>query len=110
MRAFRWMVITVAVLVVLAGLGIAAGTAWLNTYIHSDAFRHEVETRAGQSIGGTVRVQSGSFDFFRGVKLQGFAAQIDPKHAAGRGAVLLTVENVNCTCAWSELLNRRLKL
>ena len=44
--------------------------------------------RAGQSIGGTVRVQSVSFDIFRGLKLQGLATQIDPKHVAGRGAVL----------------------
>ena len=84
MRALRPILKTVAAVVVLAVLAIAAGGFWLNTYIHSDAFKTEVETRAAQSLGGTVKIGDVNFDIFSGVKLQNLATQIDPSHAAAR--------------------------
>ena len=110
MRALRWMVITVVVAVVLAVLAIAAGAVWLNTFIHSESFRHEVEARAGQSLGGMVQIQAVDFNIFEGVKLQGLVTQVDPGHVGGQGALLVKVEKANCTYAWKELFNRSLKL
>ncbi len=110
MRALRWMIISVAVVMVLAVLAIAVGAMWLNTYIHSETFKHEIEARAGQSLGGTVQVQTVDFNIFEGVKLQGLVTQIDPSRVGGQGALLVKVENVNCTYAWKELFHRQLKL
>jgi hypothetical protein len=110
MRAFRWIIISVAVVVGLAVLAIAGGAVWLNTFIHSEAFKHEIEARAGQSLGGTVQIQTVDFNIFEGVKLQGLVTQIDPGHAGGQGALLVKAENVRCTYAWQELFSRRLKL
>lgn len=110
MRALRWIIIIVAVVVVLGVLAIAIGGFWLNNYIHSEGFRHDIETRAGQSLGGTVQIQKVDFDIFNGVKLQGLVTQIDPSHAHGQGALLVKVEKVDCTYAWKELFNRTLKL
>ena len=84
MRAFRWIIITGAVVIVLALAAIAIGAVWLNTYIHSDAFKVEVQARAAQSLGGTVQIDKIDFDIFNGVKLQGLVAQIDPSHDGGR--------------------------
>jgi hypothetical protein len=110
MRTLRWIIISVAVVVVLAVLAIAAGAVWLNTFIHSESFRHEIEARAGQSLGGTVQVQTVNFNIFEGVKLQGLVTQIDPSHVNGQGALLVKVESVSCTYTWKELLHRTLKL
>ncbi len=110
MRALRWILGMGAVMAILALLAIAAGAVWLNTFIHSAAFKHEVEARAGRSLGGTVQIQAVDFDIFHGVKLQGFVTQIDPAHASGQGALQVKVASVNCAYAWRELFNRRLKL
>jgi len=110
MRAFRWIFITVAALVLLVVLAIAVAAVWLNSFIHSEAFKHEVETRAGQSLGGTVQIQTVNFNVFEGVKLDGLVTQIDPSRVGGQGALLVQVKNVNCTYAWQELLHRTLKL
>jgi uncharacterized protein involved in outer membrane biogenesis len=110
MRALRWLIISVAVMGLLAVLAIAVGAVWLNTFIHSESFRHEIEARAGKSLGGTVQIQTVDFNIFEGVKLQGLVTQIDPAHVGGQGALLMKVENVNCTYAWKELFHRTLKL
>lgn len=110
MRALRWIIIVGTVIFVLALVAIAAGAAWLNTYIHSDAFKAEVETRVGQSVGGVVKIDKVDFDIFNGVKLQGLVTQIDPSHAGGQGALVVQVAGVNCDYSWKELLNRRLQL
>ncbi|MCE0522131.1 MAG: hypothetical protein LV480_04400 [Methylacidiphilales bacterium] len=110
MRSFRWLIITVAVVVGVAVVAIAAGALWLNTFIHSDAFKTEVETRASQSLGGPVQIQSIDFDIFHGVKLQGLVTQIDPAHAGGQGALKVQIARVNCTYSLMELLSRRLQL
>jgi uncharacterized protein involved in outer membrane biogenesis len=110
MSVSRWVFMAVGVVAVVIALAIALGTAWLNTFIHSDAFRHEVETRAGQTLGGPVQIEAIDFDPFRGVKLRGLAAQIDSSHINGQGALVAKVESVNCTYALGDLLSRRLKL
>ena len=93
-----------------AVLAIALGALWLNTFIHSAAFKTEVESRASQTLGGPVQVQSIDFDIFRGVKLQGLVTQIDPSHAGGQGALKVQVASVNCAYAWSDLFQRKLRL
>jgi hypothetical protein len=110
MRSFRWIIITGAVVVGLAVLAIAVGALWLNTFIHSPEFKTEVESRASQSVGGPVQIQSVDFDIFHGVKLQGLVTQIDPSHAGGQGALKIQVASVNCSYSWSDLFLRRLRL
>jgi hypothetical protein len=110
MRAIRGVIIIGAIIAGLIVLAIAIATLWLNTYIHSDSFKLEVENRAAQSLGGPVQIQSIDFDVLRGVKLQGLVAQIDPSHAGGQGALKVQVASVNCTYSWAELFNRRLQL
>lgn len=110
MRSFRWLIITGAVVVGVLILAIAIISLSLNSYIHSPAFKAEVETRASQSLGGPVQVQSVDFDVFRGVKLQGLVTQIDPAHAAGQGSLRVQVASVNCTYSLAELLAWKLRL
>jgi uncharacterized protein involved in outer membrane biogenesis len=110
MRAFRWIIIAVGVVAILLALVIVAGSAWLNTFVHTDAFRQEVETRAGQTLGGTVQIQSIDVGLFSGLKLKGLVVQIDASHSGGQGALSAKVETVNCGWSWSELLSRRLEL
>jgi len=110
MRSFRWLIITGVVVVGVVVLAIAIGALWLNTFIHSPAFKTEVESRASQSLGGPVQIQSIDFDIFNGVKLQGLVTQIDPSHAGGQGALKVQVASVNCAYAWSELFQRKLRL
>lgn len=106
----RSLIIALAVVVGLAIVAIAVGALWLNTFIHSDAFKAEVESRASQTLGGPVEVQSIAFDIFHGVKLEGLLAQIDPSHAGGQGALKIQVASVNCGYSWTDLLQRRLRL
>jgi hypothetical protein len=108
MRALRWILGIGAVVVVLLIIAIAAGAVWLNSYIHSAAFKADVESRASAVLGGAVQIDQIDFDIWNGVKLQGFETQID--HAAGQGTLQLKVAKVNCTYAWTELLSRRLQL
>jgi len=110
MRSLRWILGTVAVIVVVIVLVIAIGGAWLNTYIHSVAFKTEVESRAAQSLGGTVQIGQVDFNVFSGVKIQDLDADVNAAHSGGQGALKVKVANVNCTYAWTELLSRRLKL
>ncbi len=110
MRSFRWLIITVAVVVGLAVLAIAVGALWLNSFIHSDAFKVEVASRASQVVGGPVQIQSIDFDIFRGVKLQGLVTQIDPSHSGGQGALKVNIASVNCGYSWADLLERKLSL
>ncbi|HEV3270711.1 MAG TPA: hypothetical protein VGZ93_00850 [Candidatus Methylacidiphilales bacterium] len=110
MRFFRWIIIGGAIVAGLAVLAIAVGVFWLNTFIHSPAFKAEVESRASQSVGGPVQIQSIDFDIFHGLKLQGLVTQIDPGHAGGQGALKIQVASVNCTYSLTNLLARQLRL
>jgi hypothetical protein len=110
MRSFRWIFVTVGVVVGLAIVAIAIGALWLNTFIHSPAFKTEVESRASQSLGGPVTIESIDFDVLHGIKLQGFNTQLDPSHSGGQGALKVQVARVNCTYSLGELLARKLRL
>jgi hypothetical protein len=110
MRSFRWLIISGAVVVGLAVLAIAIGALWLNTFIHSEAFKTEIQSRASQTLGGPVEIQSIDFDIFHGVKLQGLVTQIDPSHSGGQGALKVQAVSVNCTYSLIDLLRRQLRL
>jgi uncharacterized protein involved in outer membrane biogenesis len=110
MRSLRWILGTLAVIVVIGLIIIAAIGAWLNSYIHSDAFKAEVESRAARSLGGAVTIGQVDFGIFSGVKIQDLNSQVDAAHDGGQGALQLKVATVNCTYDWTELLSRKLKL
>ena len=110
MRSIRGLIIGGAIVVGVFIIAIAIGAVWLNTFIHSPAFKSEVESRASQTLGGTVQIQSIDFDIFHGVKLQGLVTQIDPSHAGGQGALKVQVASVNCAYALSDLFQRKLRL
>jgi uncharacterized protein involved in outer membrane biogenesis len=110
MRSIRGIIIAGVIFVVVLVLAIAIGAFWLNSFIHSPAFKSEVESRASETLGGPVQIDSVDFDIFHGVKLKGFVTQIDPAHDGGQGALKIQVESVNCGYAWTELFQRKLRI
>jgi hypothetical protein len=104
------MLIPVGVVVMLLFLGIAIGPIWLNTFIHSEAFKQEVETRAAQSLGGTVQIDSIDFSILSGVKLHGLVTRMDAAHANGQGEIAARIGQVNCSYSLWQLLQRKLAL
>jgi hypothetical protein len=106
MRSFRWLLVAVGVLGVLAMFAVGPGTLWINSFIHSDAFRHDVETRAGQTLGGTVEIKEIDFSIWSGISLSGLATKLD----SGQGTVVAQVESVRCSYSYLALLSRRLQL
>jgi hypothetical protein len=110
MRALRWIFVILAVVAVAALLAIAVEAMRLNTFIHSEAFKREIEARAGDALGGTVGIARVDLDPWRGLKLGGFFYQIDPSHFGGPGTMQVNVARVDCAYAWRDLLHRRLKL
>jgi hypothetical protein len=110
MRSYRGLVITLAVIIGLTALAIAIGAIWLNSFIHSPGFKDEVQSRASQSLGGTVQVDSVDFDILHGIKLSGFVTQIDASHVGGQGALKASIAQVDCTYSLIDLLDRKLRL
>jgi hypothetical protein len=110
MRSFRWLIITGIVVVAVAVLAIAIGAIWLNSFIHSPAFKDEVQSRASASIGAPVQIDAIDFDVLHGIKLKGFVTQIDASHTGGQGALKVNVAQVNCTYSLWDLLQRKLRL
>ncbi len=110
MFSVRSILITSLVVAVVAAIAIAAGSVWLNSFIHSPAFKTEVEARASQSLGTPVTIDAIDFDIFHGVKLKGLATQLDPSHAGGQGALKVHVERVNCNYSLWDLFWFRLRL
>ena len=106
----RKLIIALVAVLVVGVLAIAAGAFWLNTFIHSEAFKAEIESRASQTLGGPVQVQTVDFNILQGVKLQGVVTQIDPSHDGGQGALKMQVESVNCAYSWTDLLHGQLRL
>ncbi len=100
----------VGIVVGLAILAIAIGAIWLNSFIHSPAFRDEVEARASQSLGGTVQIETVDFDVLHGIKLRGLVTQLDPSHAGGQGALKASIAQVDCSYSFWDLLSRKLRL
>ena len=110
MRSFRGLIIAGAIVVGTFALAIALGALWLNSFIHSPAFKSEVEKQAAQAVGGPVTIQSIDLDIFRGVQLKGLATQLDANHSGGQGALTVKVASVNCSYSWAELFQRKLRL
>ncbi len=110
MRALRWILGLGVIVVVIAALAIAVAGLWLNTYLHSSDFKQEVEARAGQSLGGSVRIGQVDFDLWHGVKLQGIVYQLEPGHVSGPGTVQAKIAHLNCAYDWMQLLHRELRL
>jgi uncharacterized protein involved in outer membrane biogenesis len=110
MRSFRWLFISGGIVAVLLILAIAIGAAWLNTFIHSDAFRHEVETRAGETLGGPVQIDAIDLDAFGRISLRGVTTQVDSSRVNGQGALAAKVESVKCSYSLVDLLSRRITL
>ncbi len=110
MLSFRGFIIAAVIVVAVAIAGIATGAVWLNSFIHSDAFKTEVQSRASDTLGGPVELQSIDFDLLHGIKLQGLVTQIDPSHAGGQGALKVQVASVNCSYSWFDLVQGKLRL
>lgn len=106
MRSFRWLFIVVGVVVVLALVALIPGTIWLNSFIHSDAFRQQVETKAGAAVGGKVEIKQIDLSIFSGVKLSGLATKLN----TAQGTVTAQVESVSCSYSLMALLSRRFQL
>jgi uncharacterized protein involved in outer membrane biogenesis len=110
MKALQWMLVVIGAVGVLVFVAIAVGPAWLNTFIHTDAFRHEVETRASESLGGKVEIGSIDFSIWSGIRLGGLVTRIDSSQMNGQGALVARVESVSCNYSLLQLLRRRLEL
>jgi len=110
MRAFRWLFITGGVVVVVLVLAIAVGSLWLNSFIHSVAFRQEIESRASTTLGSPVTISRIDFHLLRGIELSGVATQIEGSRLNGEGILTANVVSVNCTYSISALLHHELKL
>jgi len=105
MRSFRWLILVAGIVVFLALVALGPGTMWLNSFIHSDAFRHEVETKASTAANGQVEIKQINFSIWSGVKLDGLAVKLDTP----QGTVVAQVESVNCSYSFAALFKRRLQ-
>src|SRR5260221_1128934 len=110
MRALPWVLVSVIIAIVLLIVALVIGKEFLYSYTHSDAFKHEVEARAGQALGGKVQVDQIDFNLFEGVKLKGVVTQMDPQPSIGQRALLVRVGSVSCSYDWQELFRHTLKL
>jgi uncharacterized protein involved in outer membrane biogenesis len=106
MSSFRWLLIIGGVAIVLALLALGPGTMWLNSFIRSDAFRHQVESGASQTLGGPVQIKQIDFSVWSGVKLTGLAAKLN----SPQGTLVTQVEGVNCSYSWLALLGRKFQI
>src|ERR1700727_1492210 len=96
----RWILIPLIVVGVLVMLAMGPGTIWLDSFVHSDAFRHEVESRIGQTAGGTVEIKQIDAGIFIGVRLSGFVTKVNTQ----QGTVAAQVESINCSYSLLALL------
>ena len=100
-----WTLIAAGMLLNLVILGLGPVTSWVNSFIQTDTFRHEIEAKASTAAGGTVAVNGISFSFLSGVKLNGLTSKLE----APQGTVVSQVESVHCSFSWWALLERRLR-
>jgi hypothetical protein len=101
----RWILIPLIVVGVLLMLAMGPGTMWLNSFVHSDAFRQEVETQIGQTAGGKVEIKQIDAGIFIGVRLSGFVTKVNTP----QGTVAAQVESINCSYSFFALLERKLQ-
>jgi uncharacterized protein involved in outer membrane biogenesis len=106
MRLFRGVCIGLGIVGLLAVIGLVAGAISLHVFLHSDGFRHELETRASQALGGTVDIKQIDWNAWDGVKVNGMATKLVSSH----GTLVMQVESESCTYSLSALLHRQLLL
>ena len=101
--------------VILIGLGLVVlllvavgggGALWLKSFIHSDAFRHDLEKRAGDQLHGTVEIQQIDWNSWTALQLDGLATKL----ATDQGTIVTQVESVNCSYSLTALLKQRVYL
>jgi uncharacterized protein involved in outer membrane biogenesis len=80
-------------------------TTWVNTFIRTDTFRHEIEAKASTAANGTVQISQISFSFLHGVRLGGLTSKIERPE----GVIVSQVESVDCSFSWLPLLQRRIQ-
>ena len=102
----RWMLVALGVIGILAIIALGLGTIWLNSFIHSDTFRHEVESHATQSLGGPVEIKQIDLSVWGGVKLNGLATKL----VTAQGTLVAQVESVSCSCSLVALLGGKVQL
>jgi uncharacterized protein involved in outer membrane biogenesis len=102
----RWLWIPLVILGVFLMFLAGPGTEWINSLVHTDSFRHEIEARAGAAAGGKVEIQDIEFSLWRGVQLRGLVTKL----STPQGTVAAKIESVNCSYSLFALLRRRLQL
>lgn len=102
----RWLWIPLVVLAVVVMFLAGPATEWINSLVHTDAFRHEIEARAGAAAGGKVEIQDIEFSLWRGVQLRGLVTKL----STAQGTVTAKIASVNCSYSLFALLRRRLQL
>jgi uncharacterized protein involved in outer membrane biogenesis len=100
-----WSLLAVGILVNLVIVLLGPVTTWINTFIQSDAFRHQIEAKASTAAGGTVEISRIGFSFLHGVQLGGVTSKIERPE----GTIVSQVASVNCSLSWLALLDRRLQ-
>jgi len=102
----RWIWIPLVLLALVIMFLAGPATEWINSLVHTDAFRHEIESRASAAAGGQIEIQDIEFNLWRGVQLRGLVTKL----ATPQGTVAAKVESVNCSYSLFALLRRRLQL
>jgi len=101
----RLVLIPLVVIGVLFLIAVGPGSIWLNSFVHSDAFRHEVETKISATAGGPVEIKQIDAGIIIGVRLGGVAGKLNTQ----QGTVAAQAESINCSYSLFALLERRLQ-
>jgi uncharacterized protein involved in outer membrane biogenesis len=100
-----WSLLAVGLVINLLIVLLGPVTTWVNTFIQTDAFRHQIEAKASTAAGGKVEISQIRFSFIHGVQLRGVTSKIERP----QGTIVSQVESVNCSFSWLALLERRLQ-
>src|SRR6187402_2329462 len=92
MKWARILIWGTGILVLLVAIGLIGGSLWLNSFIHSDAFRHDVEARVGETLGATIEIKQIDFSILKGVELKGLGTKMETP----QGTVVTQVKKVKC--------------
>ena len=100
MKLPRGLVIGLGVAGLIFIVALVVATIWVNSFLHSDAFRHEVEMHASQTLGGKVEIKQIDWSLFSGVKINGLVTHLASNH----GTLEMQVESVSCSYSLGELI------
>ncbi len=106
MKKLRYAFMALGGLVIILILGVGVGAVWLNSFIHSDSFRHEVEAHVSDAVGGEVEITKIDLGLFSEVKLEGLATKITTE----QGTITTQVQSVHCSYSLPALLSRHLNI